>query len=307
MANQRVRMLATVDLDQPHWSMDSGGFGGRPSSENYARWIEFASMVPIMRVHGSHNQKRQPWVYGPVAEEAAKRAIQWRYSMFPSLYSWEHHANLTGVGIVRPLFWEFPNDEKSANDTDAWMMGDGLLVSPVVEQGQTSKTIYLPPGLWFDYSTDKQYTGGQEITVPVDSTNWLDMPRFVRAGTILASQPVMEFENQSPVKEITLDIWPDQERAARFEVYDDDGSTYAYEKGKYFSQMVSAKINSKGLLSIALGVPQKGYKTPIGSYKLRLHTLNGKVLGSVVPAGQAVQFLMNPEDGKIMADVNVRG
>jgi alpha-glucosidase (family GH31 glycosyl hydrolase) len=284
MANQRPRMLTLIDLAQPHWSMDSGGFGGHPSDENYARWIEFASTVPIMRVHGTFGEKRQPWVYGPVAEAAAKKAIEWRYAMFPSLYSWEHHAHETGVGIVRPLFWEFPDDPRVANEVGEWMMGDGLLVAPVVEQGATEKKVYLPAGKWFDYVSDKEYDGGQDVTVQVDSANWSDLPRFVRAGSILASQPVEQFQGERPVTEITLDIWP-SDRPASFEVYDDDGSTYAYEHGRFFSQRITA-VQHANTTEITFAKPARGYATPITSYVFRVHT-GGKILQSRIEAGQA--------------------
>jgi alpha-glucosidase (family GH31 glycosyl hydrolase) len=83
MQYQRMRMLATLDAGEPHWSMDTGGFFGHPTPENYARWIEFATFVPIDRVHGDKGEKRQPWVYGPVAEAAATKAIRLRYELLP--------------------------------------------------------------------------------------------------------------------------------------------------------------------------------------------------------------------------------
>jgi len=129
MSEQRGRMLTMLGLAQPHWSMDTGGFGGHPAPDVYARWMQFASLVPIMRVHGFFDEQRQPWIYGPVAEKAAAEAIRWRYSMIPSFYSWEREAHETGVGIVRPMQWEFPDDPWCANRVSQWMLGDGLLVS----------------------------------------------------------------------------------------------------------------------------------------------------------------------------------
>ena len=111
MAYQRKRMIATLNVGEPEWSMDTGGYGGHPTPENYARWMEFGAFVPIFRVHGGSNQKRQPWVYGPIAEEAAKKALRLRYDLMPYIYSNARTAAETGIGIVRPLFWEFPGDE----------------------------------------------------------------------------------------------------------------------------------------------------------------------------------------------------
>jgi alpha-glucosidase (family GH31 glycosyl hydrolase) len=275
-------MLATIDLGQPHWSMDTGGFNGHPSPENYARWMEFASVVPIMRVHGTFGERRQPWVYGPVAEAAAKKAIEWRYSMIPSLYSWEHKAHETGVGIVRPLFWEFPDDPGSANITDEWMLGDGLLVAPVLEEGAKLRTVYLPPGKWINRDTGAEYPGNATFNLALDDPNWQAVPMFVRAGTILASQPVTQYVGEHPVTELTLDIWPDAYRPATFTVYDDDGQTYRYERGDYFSQTVTANVGA-----ITLGVPEGHYRTAIKTYRVRLHLGPGiPVRNLTFPAGK---------------------
>lgn len=302
MADQRARMLTMIDIGQPHWSMDTGGFSGHPSPENFARWMEFAAVVPIMRVHNTFGEHRQPWIFGPVAEAAAKRAIELRYALLPSIYSWEHEATRTGVGIVRPLFWEFPDDAASANVTSEWMLGTELLVSPVVDEGATTERVYLPPGRWFDYRSDTRFDGGRSIDIPTDAVTWSDVPMFVRGGSIVATQPVLQFAEEKPVTEITLDVWPDAARPATFEVYDDDGETYAYEQGVFFSQVVTASQTS-GAVTIAFAQPRGTYHSTLTSYRVRIHggagasaTWNGGAAtvsssGStrviVVPAGQA--------------------
>lgn len=307
MADQRTRMLLLTDLGQSHWSMDAGGFNGHPDSENYARWLEFAAVVPIMRVHGTHNQQRQPWVYGPVAEAAATHAIEWRYRMFPSFYSWEHEASRTGIGIVRPLFWEFPDDPACANTVDSWMLGDQLLVSPVVEKGQTSKKLYLPAGHWNDMASGKGYQGPTTIEMPVDSLLWSDMPMFVRSGSILATQAVQQYAGEQPIDEIKLEIWPDRHRIAKFEVYDDDGETRNYEKGGFFSQSVTCQQFADHAF-VDFGQPQRGYSTHIKLYRLFIHSgpvaelqWNGGPVTAVakfggmeveIPAGKAGRLLI---------------
>jgi len=275
MADQRTRMLALIDLGQSHWSMDTGGFNGHPQPENYARWMEFAAMVPIMRVHGTFNQQRQPWIYGPIAEAAATHAIDWRYAMFPSFYSWEREANQAGIGIVRPLHWEFPDDPNCANAVDSWMLGDQLLVSPIAEQGKETKSVYLPAGTWFDYATDKPYKGGQIVELQSDPVLWSDMPMFVRGGSILATQPVLQYAGEHPTEEITLDVWTDPAQPAKFEVYDDDGETRSYEHGAFFSQHVTANDSGGGAV-IQFEDPKGSYRTPIREYRVRLHIATGQ-------------------------------
>jgi len=285
MAFQRRRMLAALDTGEFHWSMDTGGFFGHPSPENYARWVEFAAFVPIMRVHGDLDEKRQPWVYGPTAEAAARDAIDLRYRLLPYIYSYERLGAEGDDGLVRPLFWEFPHDPESAGQSGEWMFGDSLLVSPVVNQGATSQKVYLPPGDWIDYATGQHDGGARTLLVPVDSTTWKDIPIFVRSGSILATQPLEQYTSEHPVTELTLDVFPSS-RPATFVIYDDDGSTYDYEKGQYFRQAVTA-VHKAGETTITLAPHSGSYASSLSTYLLRIHAqahrvlLNGKPLSSV--------------------------
>jgi alpha-glucosidase (family GH31 glycosyl hydrolase) len=291
MAHQRMRMLATIDTGEPHWSMDTGGFHGHPTPENYARWMEFAAFVPIDRVHGDIGEKRQPWVYGSVAELAATKALRLRYSLFPYIYSYERMATETGVGVVRPLFWLFPDDPKLANEGSSWMFGDALLVSPVVTPGETEHSVYLPAGIWYDYFHGKKFEGGKTINYAIDSETWEDIPLFVRAGSIVASQPPQDYTGQQPVPEITLDVFATAQ-VARFVYYDDDGATYTYEQGEYYRQSVQASVSGQ-TIRLSLGKPSGSFHSPLRSYLIHMHgarpvtsvLLNGKQL-SRVPASR---------------------
>lgn len=276
MAYQRSRMLAALDTGEFHWSMDTGGFVGRPDPENYARWVEFAALVPIMRVHGGRNQRRQPWVYGPIAEVAARKAIDLRYKLLPYIYSYERLNTEGEVGLVRPLFWEFPSDPGSATVDTEWMFGDALLAAPIVAPDATSKTVYLPPGKWFDYWTGRPFAGGTSIQLPIDSATWKDIPLYVRSGSIIATQPVEQYVGQHPIKEITLDIFPSQS-AASFTSYDDDGRTYNYERGAYMRQEISAVCSGKEI-KISLGAATGTYASQIHTYLVRIHATGRSVL-----------------------------
>ena len=270
MADQEPRMLSTISLGEPHWSMDTGGFHGHPGPENYARWMEFAAFVPIMRVHGDLNQHRQPWVYGPQAEADAKAAIDLRYRLIPYMYTYERQAHETGIGVVRPLFWEFPADARRTVDiTDEWMFGDDLLVAPIVREGQARRTIYLPPGQWIDYFRGRRYDGAKNIVYSVDPSTWSDIPLFVRAGAILPSEDVQQFVGQHPVKRVYLDVFPAKAQTT-FTYYDDDGMTYAYEKGVFYQQQLSA--SDTGTVAHFDSAPPAGtYKPPLRQYEVRLH------------------------------------
>ena len=270
MAYQRRRMISTLDLGESEWSMDTGGFNGHPTPENYARWMEFGAFVPVFRVHGGNNEKRQPWEYGPVAEAAAKRAMRLRFDLMPYIYSNARVATETGIGLVRPLFWEFPDDDRCSDETAAWMFGDALLASPVVEMGQATHRFYLPQGSWFDYSTGKPVHGGTDISIKTDDRTWQDIPLYVRDGSILASQPAAVGNELSPTTPLMLDVFPSAARAANFVVYDDDAHTYAYENGEYFRQEFAA-TRSAASTDIRIHAATGTYKAHFPTYVLRVH------------------------------------
>lgn len=270
MAAQRQRMLSAVNVGAMQWGMDGGGFkGGTPTPENYARWIQFGAFTPIFRVHGELGQKRQPWVYGPVAEKAATAAIRLRYALIPYIYSYEYRRHVSGVGLVRPLVFDWPHDPAVRNDSDAWLFGDYLLASPVVEQGQTAKDVYLPAGQWTDWASGKVYPGGQTAHLPIDSQHWSDLPLFVREGAIIPMQPPMDYVGERPLTELTVEVFPAAERST-FDYYDDDGSTYGYEHGQYFLQPLAAQ-RAGSSIRFETGKVEGAFRPALAFYLLHIH------------------------------------
>src|SRR5699024_5286457 len=152
-----------------------------------------------------------------------------------------------------------------------WMFGHWLLVSPVVEQGQTEKCIYLPAGTWADWFTGKRYRGGQAITVAVDSKTWRDIPLFVRQGAIIPIQPAMDYVGQHPVDTVGVDVFT-AEQKTHFDYYDDDGDTYAYEHGHYYLQRMSVQRQAQGV-QFSLAAPEGDYQPALRDYVVKVHGL----------------------------------
>ncbi|MGA7537464.1 MAG: TIM-barrel domain-containing protein [Steroidobacteraceae bacterium] len=269
MARQRSRMLSAIDVGEMWWSMDGGGFHGHPSDENYARWIEFGAFTPIFRVHGDYDQKRQPWRYGPIAERAATAAMRLRYTLLPYMYSYAWHDHVAGVGLVRPLSFGWPQDPNVRDDFSAWMFGKWLLVSPVVEQGQTEKRVYLPAGVWTDWSSGKVYLGGRSISVAVDGKSWTDIPLFIRQGALIPRRPVEDYVGEHPLTTVRIEVFPDSTRTD-FDYYDDDGKTYAYERGAYFLQRLSAQTTSDAV-RLSTAPPSGTYRPALTHYVFAVH------------------------------------
>ena len=269
MAAQRPRMLSAIDVGEMWWSMDGGGFHGHPSDQNYARWMEFGAFTPIFRVHGEYQQKRQPWRYGPIAERAASDAMRLRYELLPYMYSYAWHDHVAGVGLVRPLTFGWPQDPQVRDDSSAWLFGEYLLVSPVVEQDQTQKNVYLPAGIWTDWSSGKVYLGGKAITLAVDDKTWSDIPLFIRQGAIIPTQPAEEYVGERTATTVRVEVFPDSTRTD-FDYYDDDGKTYDYEHGAYFLQQLSAQA-TPGTVSLATAASSGTYRPALTHYVFAVH------------------------------------
>lgn len=241
---QKVAMLSTINNGQMKWGSDGGGFNQNsgnienPSPELYTRWLQFAALTPVDRVHGTNYQQRQPWYFGSTAEENAKTAIRMRYSLMPYMYSYEHSAYETGLGLVYPLLYDYPNDENLANYSDAWMFGDYLLVAPITERGASCKWIYLPEGRWIDYNRGTVYEGGQYIPYSLNSETWTDIPMFVKEGGIIPTQDVENYVGEKSVEHLYVDVFPSS-TSTSFEYYDDDGQSYNYENGQYLKQSIT--------------------------------------------------------------------
>jgi alpha-D-xyloside xylohydrolase len=201
-----------------------GGYDDYP--ELYTRWFEYASLLPIFRTHGSRRYN-EVWSYGKQAEPILEKYLKLRYELMPYIYSLGYFTHETGAPFMRALFMDFPDDSKVAEIGDEYMLGPAFLVAPVTDQGATSREVYLPAGAdWYNYWTNERVHGGQTITVkaPIDT-----IPLFVRAGSILPLGVPVESTSQAQ-KLARVKVYPGAD--TDFTLYQDDGRTYAYEKGE---------------------------------------------------------------------------
>jgi alpha-D-xyloside xylohydrolase len=168
------------------------------------------------------------WSYGRQAEPILSKYLRLRYELMPYLYSIAYRTHENGAPFMRGLFMDFGADPKVANIGDEYMFGPSLLIAPVTEQGRTSRMVYLPAGTdWYNFWTGERLQGGQSIAVdaPIDI-----IPVFVKAGSILPlGEPV---ESTNEVQKIArFKVYPGAD--AVFDLYRDDGNTYAYERGSF--------------------------------------------------------------------------
>ena len=241
-----------VASGSPYWSTDIGGWQDIPYfhkpdrtplldpsdardnvnhyddyPELYTRWFEYGAFQPNFRTHGGR-KFNEVWSYGKQAEPILEKYLKLRYELMPYIYSLGYKTHVTGAPFMRGLFMDFGDDPKVADIGDEYMFGPALLVAPVTEQGVTTREVYLPAGTdWYNFWTNEKLHGGQTISVNalIDT-----LPLFVKAGSILPLGAPVESTNE--VQKIAkLKVYPGAD--ASFELYNDDGRTYAYEQGKF--------------------------------------------------------------------------
>jgi alpha-glucosidase (family GH31 glycosyl hydrolase) len=189
--------------------------------------------------------------------------------LIPYIYSYEHARRVDGVGLVRPLLFNWPHDPQVRNDVDSWLFGDWLLVSPVVAQGQATKDVYLPAGRWIDWFSGKAWDGGQTIRLAIDNKTWSDIPLFIRDGAIIPNRSPEDHVGQHPLTELDVDIFPAAQRST-FDYYDDDGSTYDYEHGAYFLQSLSAQRKGD-TVQLDIAAASGSFRPALRHYLLKIH------------------------------------
>jgi alpha-D-xyloside xylohydrolase len=219
----------------PYWTTDVGGYwqpdGRLPNDpeyqELYTRWFEYGVFCPIFRTHG-HRPNNEIWTYDKV-EPILIRYDKLRYRLMPYIYSlaWRvHNADYT---IQRPLVMDWRKDPETWNIGDQFMFGPAILVNPVLKKNALTRSLYLPDApLWYDFWTGASTKGGKTIQAeaPLDR-----IPLLVRAGSILPMGPEIEYADQNPDGSIELRIYPGAD--GNFDLYEDEGDNYDYEKGMH--------------------------------------------------------------------------
>ena len=221
----------------PYWTTDIAGYGpplARDThdpeyQELYARWYEFGVFCPIFRTHGHRaNNENEVFSYEPITPLLINYD-KLRYRMLPYIYSLAWKVTSEDATIMRPLVMDWRTDRKVWNIGDEFMFGPDLLVSPVTEEGAKERSVYLPPAAsWYDFWTGKQIAGDQRISASAPLER---IPVYVKAGSILPLGPVVDYAGQHPEAPIELRIY--RGANAAFDLYEDQGDTYNYEKGEH--------------------------------------------------------------------------
>ncbi len=229
----------------PYWTMDIGGFCVQKKFEQAkegteamnewrelnTRWTQFGAFAPLFRTHGQY-PFREVYNIAPESHPAYQTIVYYdklRYRLMPYIYSMTGHVYLDDYTIMRPMVMDFGYDTQVNDLGDQFMFGPSLLVAPVYTYQAREREVYFPAATnWYDFYTGAYYEGGckQMVAAPYER-----MPLFVKAGSIVPTGVEIQYAAEKPEAPITLYVFTGKD--ASFTLYEDEGTNYNYEKGKY--------------------------------------------------------------------------
>lgn len=241
----------------PYWTMDIGGFAVEGKFEKpveqdleewrelMTRWYQFGAFVPLFRSHGQYPY-REMFNIAPENHPAYQTMLYYdklRYRLLPYIYSIAgavYHNNGT---LMRGLVMDFPNDTLTSNLNDQYMFGPSLLVNPVYQYKQRTRQVYLPKGVgWYDIYKGQYFDGGKEINA---NAPYERMPVFVKEGSIIPFGPELQYTSEKPADTISLFVYTG--RNSSFDLYEDEGTNYNYEKGSFSTMKMVYDEQTKSL------------------------------------------------------------
>ena len=203
---------------------DLGGFAGANLDEElYVRWLQYGVFNPIFRPHAQEEVASEPVFRSDKAKNLAKQAIELRYQLLPYNYTMAFENSQTGKPLMRPLFFEEPENEVLQTKSDEYFWGKDFLIAPIIEKSQIQKEVYFPKSSnWFDFYTHKKYQAGStEIINLVENS----IPTFVRGNVFIPMTKLVQNTTQYSNENLDLHFFFDGSISSEREFYFDDGKT----------------------------------------------------------------------------------
>lgn len=231
-----------------YWGHDGGGYlqpnNVSTDPELVLRWMQFCVFQPIFRTHGSSQSgcERRIWKFPNF--DLQNEVFKLRYTLVPYIYTAARQAYDTGVSICRPLYYEWPEENKAYSVEDEYLFGDDILVSPVVtpasSAGTSERKTWLPKGYWFDICRNRMLSGGRTIT---DQYALDEIPYFIRLGSIIPCNPTLSHLKAEP-SSLVLWVIPGDDGEGR--LYEDQGDSEAYKDGEFATTRFEQRHSAEG-------------------------------------------------------------
>lgn len=274
---------------------DVGGFGHDCSAELLSRWVQVGTFTPLFRNHSAMGTRDQePWAFDKNTEEINRKYIKLRYKLLPYIYDNMWNCSKTGAPLIRPLVFNYQNDENTYEINDEFLCGENTLVAPVVEQGAKARMVYLPLGeTWIDYWTKEEYKGGQYIIkeTPLDIC-----PIFIKGGAVIPVAQEQNYVGEKQTNKLTLEVYLCNDNTETiYNHYIDDGESFKYQDGEFNNYKIEVINNEK--VEMKFSVMNHEYDDKYENIEFIMHNLNQKDLtinGEVAEVLDGKTIIFNP-------------
>jgi len=290
----------------PYWTTDIGGFYvedkyDQPDPkgadlqewrELNTRWFQYGAFCPLFRSHGQYPY-REPFNIAPENSTEFKSMLyydQLRYRLMPYIYSLAGQTYHHGYTLMRGLIMDFEKDTAVRQIGDQFMFGPALLINPVYTYKARSRQLYLPAGTgWYNLYSGAYTQGGKHITAEAPLEK---MPVYVKAGSIIPFGPALQYTAQRPADTITLYVYPGSN--GTFQLYEDEGVNYNYEKGSFST--ITFKYNEADK-TLTIGKREGNFPGMLQQRSFRIVKADGVALNFNDNQGKLVNY--NGEGQKI--------
>lgn len=228
---------------------DLGGFAGdNLNDELYVRWLQYGVFQPVYRPHAQEEVPSEPVFREPTTKELSKKAIELRYKLLPYNYTLAFKNTTEGLPLMRPLFFEEPENFRLYSVAGTYLWGENFLVSPVLQENISQQEVYFPKGSnWFDFYTGDKYSGGTSATIQLKEDY---IPTFVRGGSFIPMAKPLQTTQNFSAEDVELHYFFDIEAGATKDIlYHDDGKTPdTYTNGNYEILNLNSRTQEKKLI-----------------------------------------------------------
>ncbi|PKR85448.1 glycoside hydrolase family 31 protein [Heyndrickxia camelliae] len=278
---------------------DVGGFAHDATGELLARWTQLGAFTPYFRNHsGLDTVRQEPWAFGEEIGNVVKKYIQLRYKWLPYLYTLFYKASKTGIPVMRPLLMEYPNDENTFNLSDQFLIGENVMIAPILKPTTYHRVVYLPAGNWYDYWTNKCYEGNTYMMVEASLDT---LPIFIKEGTILSLGKDIKNTSET-LEEMEIHLYKSDEGTSLFQLYEDDGRTFEYENGAYLLKEFRCHFQNK-MITINMEDLHSGYLSSWRRLVFHLHGLTEKM--ELKFNGETVEMDLDEQKGTASFQVSI--
>jgi alpha-glucosidase (family GH31 glycosyl hydrolase) len=279
LAFQPYFTATAANVGYAYWSHDIGGhMPGAIEPELYLRWIQWGSFSPILRTHTTKNPdaERRIWAYPEPYSDLMRESFARRYALQPYIYTEARKTYDTGLALLHPLYYDWPDAPQAYEAKNEYMFGDSVLADPVTQpvakDSQLAKiAVWLPAGEWFERDSGANFHG--PVTVEREFSI-SQIPLYVKGGSIIPMQPAMSYTGEKPVDPLILTVFPLQNgQTSKYRLYDDAGDTPGYQQEEFAWTPIQADLNADGAILTLSVAPTVGHYAGMPTeraYELRL-------------------------------------